>query len=62
MWWNSKSSNSMGGLMVARMFVRMIFSLCNLIKRYCYAMDCPSWALVMMMILIVKYHFAFIEF
>ena len=49
--------------MVARMLVRMISSPCNLIKRYCYVVDHPLWALVMMMmmILIVKNHFAFVE-
>ena len=49
--------------MVARMLVRMISSPCNLIKRYRYVVDCPLWALVvMMMILIVENHFAFIDF
>ena len=34
----------------------------NLIKRYCYVVDRPLWALVMMMmILIMKNHFAFVE-
>jgi hypothetical protein len=66
MWWSS--NNNMGGSTVARMLVRMISSLCNLIKHYCYLVDHPSWALVMMMmmmmmmmILIIKNHYAFIE-
>ena len=50
----------MGGLIVARMLVRMISSMCNFIKRYCYVVDCPSRTFVMMMmmmnILVVENH------
>ena len=41
--------------MVARMLVRMISTVCNLIKRYYNIVDCPPWALMMLMILIVKF-------
>ena len=48
--------------MATRMFVRMISSSYNLIKCYCYIVDRPSWELVMMMmILIVENHSAFVE-
>ena len=61
-WW---SSNNMGGSTVARMFVRMISSPRNLIKRNYYVRVRPSWARVMMvmmmMILIVENHFASVE-
>jgi hypothetical protein len=64
MWW---SNNNKGGSIIAKMLVRMISSPCNLIKRYCYVVDCPLWALVMMimmvmMIFIIENHYAFIEF
>ena len=53
----------MGRLVVARMLVRMISSSCNLIKCYRYVVDRPSWALVMMMmILIVESHSAVVDF
>jgi hypothetical protein len=48
--------------MVARMLVRMISLPCNLIKCYCYVVDRPSWALVMMMMILnMKNHFIFVE-
>ena len=65
MWWSSSNiNNNNGGSSVARMLVRMISSQCNLIKCYHYAMDCPSWApvMMMMMILSVENHFVFVEF
>ena len=63
MCWSSKNNNnsSKGGSTVARIFVRMISSPCNLIKRYYYDVDRPTWAFVMM-IIIVESHSAFIEF
>ena len=62
MWWNSSSRR--GRSTVARMLVRMISSPYNLIKHYSYVVDHLSWALVMMilMILIVGNYYAFVEF
>ena len=50
------SSNiNMGGSAVARMLVRMASSLCKLIKRYCYVVDHPSWALVVIMVYLIEF-------
>ena len=61
MWWSS--NNNRGGSTIAKMLVRMMFLPSKMIKQYYYDVDCPSWAFVMMMmiLIIVENHFAFIE-
>jgi hypothetical protein len=49
-WSSNNNNNSKGGSPVARMFVRMISSPCNLIKRNYFDVDRPTWPFVMMIV------------
>ena len=60
MWW---SSCTKGGSTVARMLVRMISLPCDLIKHYCYVVDCPLWApVITLMTLLVGKQYVFVGF